>query len=76
MSELSPVGRVIRSALTYAREQRGLSSDRALAEQLGIHPVTLWRWTQGEVGNKGIDELILIVSQAAREGRIENAPTE
>lgn len=70
MNEPSPAGRVIRSALDHAREQRGLTSDRALAEQLGIHPVTLWRWTQGEIGSKGMDELILIVADAAQHGKI------
>jgi hypothetical protein len=44
------VGELIRQVFDRAKQQRNLPSDRALADELGIDPVTLWRWTQGDVG--------------------------
>lgn len=65
MSSESTVGAIIRHALTYERERRGLSTDRALADELGIDPVTLWRWTQGEIG-RAAEILVPIVAAANR----------
>ena len=66
MSDVSEVGQIIREALTFARQQRGLRSDKALADQIGIDPVTLWRWTQGDVG-RAAEILVPLVKAAAEQ---------
>ena len=73
MSDVSEVGRIIRDAMTYARDQRGLRSDKALADQLGIDPVTLWRWTQGDVGRAA--EILVPMVAAAIAAQCGPTPT-
>lgn len=59
------LGIMIRRAINHEKKRRGLRFDSHLARQLGIHNVTLWRWTQGDVGDAAA-VLLPLVDAAAR----------
>lgn len=72
MSENSELSGLIRRAITHARQERGLPSDKALADALGIDPVTLWRWKEGDVGRAAAILVPLIA--AAERATTESQP--
>lgn len=72
MHDNDTLARIVRIAVDYARKTRNLPSDKALAKALGMHPVTLWKYTQGDMGSNTA-ALITIIDEAYQAHAFEHS---
>lgn len=68
------LGALIRRAFDHAKRKRNLTSDADLARALGIHAVTFWRWTQGDIG-QAAEIMLPLVADAVQSETCETPIT-